>query len=465
MNEIFSSPEFVAEMDRLTGSTERAGNRCTFLPSGVESYRERWRLLAGARSTVHAVAFSVMNDATSKRMTDEMVRLSQAKVPVRLILDDGVHWSTFCQGLLDRIVQAGGEVVLYHKVFLGLVPDFLKGSIFRQLAGIVKRKLKRRFHEKYMVVDGTAAVLGGINWGDKYAFGGQEPKAWRDTDVLLEGPVVADIQDRFVKDWYRYRAQDEIAVQGIRPGADQDACRTRWAAREAEDRDLHRLEWFPRLERVGDLPIRYVAHKPWDEERAPLTNAMLHIIRHAKHEIWWGCHGIRPPRMLAEALVAAAARGVDVRLVTNSRVSARTLMMRGLLGWMHWESAHHYHYLVQGGVKVLEWQKPGAFHSKNLVVDSALASIGSYNLANGSCFHHTESNVFIRDEAFAKHVRAQFEIDFRDCLEITAAQAVAPPAKYDPYLRPLRDRCFLVDRSVWPDQVRADLDAGRYIPF
>ncbi|HNY31065.1 MAG TPA: phosphatidylserine/phosphatidylglycerophosphate/cardiolipin synthase family protein [Fibrobacteria bacterium] len=465
MNDVFDSAAFSEEMDRLTGSKERRGNSCLFLPSGVQSYRERWRLLSEARSQVHAVAFSVMNDDTSRRMASEMVRLSRSGAQTRLILDDGVYWSTFCGKILRTIEAGGGEVLHYHKVFRGLMPDLAQGSPFRQIARNVKLKLKRHFHEKYMVVDGTHAVLGGLNWGDKYALGGQEPKAWRDTDVLLGGPVVADIQDRFVTDWYRYRCQNEQADNLRRAGFSPEECEERWKRRESADREAFRERWFPRLEPTGDLPIRYVAHKPWDENRGALTNAMLHVIANAKETLWWGCHGIRPPRMLAEALLDAAARGVDVRLFTNSKVSARTLMLRGLFGWMYWESSNHYKHLLEGGIRIFEWQKPGAFHSKNLVADNAFASVGSYNIANGSTFHHTESNVFVRDRTFAEQVADQFEIDMRDCREITLAEARTPDPRNDPYLRPLRDRCFTVDRSVWPRSVAHDLDAGNYLPF
>lgn len=465
MNDVFHSSAFTAEMDRLTGSVERQGNSCLFLPSGVQSYRERWRLLAEARDQVHTVAFSVMNDGTAERMASEMARLSRSGRQVRMIIDDGVHWSTLCGKIIQTIQTAGGEVTLYHKVFRGLLPDLAKSSPFHQFVANVKRKLKRRFHEKYMVVDGRQAVLGGLNWGDKYALGGQEPKAWRDTDVLLSGPVVADIQDRFVTDWYRYQAQNEIADNLRRRGFSDQQCQARWMAKEQADRVAFAERWFPRLDPTGDLPIRYVAHKPWDENRGALTNAMLHVIANAKETLWWGCHGIRPPRMLAEALIGAAARGVDVRLFTNSKVSARTLMAQGLLGWIYWESSNHYRTLLEGGVRVFEWQKPGAFHSKNLTVDGEISSVGSYNIANGSCFHHTESNVFVRDRAFAQQVAAQFEIDARDCREIPLAEAKTPSAKNDPFQRPLRDRCFIVDPSVWPPSVAADLRAGKYIPF
>ena len=153
--------------------------------------------------------------------------------------------------------------------------------------------------------------------------------------------------------------------------------------------------YFPALPPTGDVDIRYVGHKPWDEERLPLTNAMLQLIRGAQRTIYWGCHGVRPPRIFAESLAEAVERGVEVHLITNSRRSSRSLMAHGLLGWMYWECRNHFRWLIERGIHVHEWQKPGAFHSKNLVVDDEVAAVGSYNVANGSAFHHTESAVFV----------------------------------------------------------------------
>jgi phosphatidylserine/phosphatidylglycerophosphate/cardiolipin synthase-like enzyme len=184
------------------------------------------------------------------------------------------------------------------------------------------------------------------------------------------------------------------------------------------------------------------------------------LLRSARRYIFWGCHGIRPPQVIAETLVDAVRRGVEVRLITNSRRSAHTLMFFGLLGWMHWESYNHYHYLLKNGVRVFEWQKPGAFHSKNMAIDDAVASIGSYNIARGSAFHHTESNVIVYGGDFPAQVRRQFEIDFMDCRELSAEAVKAPWAWADPYRRALNDRNFLINAALLPKKVRRDLNAS-----
>lgn len=435
------SPTGQQQLDALCHSPVRTGNQVKLLASGAESYRYRWELLDEAKTSIHIVAFSVMRDKTSLRLRDVLLEKLKQGVEVKIIVDDAVMWSTFSGGIVNDLQRAGAQVIRYHKLFYKLMPDFSKGQPFKQAIRIFKHKLKRRFHEKYMVIDGTQVILGGINWGNKYAFGGIEPKAWRDSDALLTGPVVSDIQRQFHKDFDRYSVMDRYLAKDL--GHDLP-----------EQESAHTLTDNPA---TGTENVRYVAHKPYDDNELALTNAYLHVIRQAQDFIYWGCHGIRPPNVIADALAAAVERGVDVRLYTNSHKSSQTLMMYGLVGWMYKESHRHFYGLLARGIRVFEWQKPGAFHSKNMVVDDVFASVGSYNIARGSVFHHTESNIFVTSGHFPVDVRKQFEIDEQDCREIHIADLTTPSDSENPYLRKLNYRHTMINDDLLPEAVRKTL--------
>lgn len=446
-NPAFLQPEFHEETNRLTGTEIIPGNRLTLLPSGVSSYKMRWKLIESAEQSIHIVAFSMMRDDTSRKLRDLLLEKINQGVEVRMIFDDAVLLSTFSGGILRDLAKAGAGTIRYHKLFHGLFPKWKQGHPFKQWVTIFKTKVKRHFHEKYMVVDGREAILGGINWGNKYAFGGEDPKAWRDSDVYLQGPIVTEIQQQFLKDFIRYIIPEHKYSKA--------------APIKAALLKQNREKYLPLLDLAGDENVRYVAHKPYDDQALPLTQAFLQLIKESRHEIYWGCHGIRPPRLLAEALAAAALRGVQVHLITNSKEASKTLMMNGLLGWMYQESSSFFRYLIENGVHIYEWQKPGAFHSKNFVADEMIASVGSYNIASGSAFHHTESNIFAYGGDFPLAVKKQFEIDLKDCQEISLDQAKIV-TNNDPYQRILDARNLLIDRSLLTDAVRNDLDAGRY---
>ncbi|MFQ5791059.1 MAG: phosphatidylserine/phosphatidylglycerophosphate/cardiolipin synthase family protein [Acidobacteriota bacterium] len=459
---LLATPEFEKEIDRLTGTVVRRGNTVVLMPSGVQSYQKRWELIARAESTVHIVAFSIMRDDTSRQLRDVVRERLRAGAEARLILDDFSLYTTFAFGIIRDMEKAGAHVVTYNETFRNLLPVWSQNHRIRQFVRAIKFKQKRRFHEKYLIVDGRQAILGGLNWGTKYAFGGVQPKAWRDTDVYLEGPVVADIQSQFVRDFFLYSAMNRDKGRRLL-GAPLDCYFEEAKRQEGAFRKERGSAAFPKLGTAGSAPIRYVPHKPYDEGRLRITEAYLRMFRAAKRNIFWGCHGIRPPRLIAETLADAVERGVEVRLITNSKRSARTLVLFGLLGWMYWESRNHYHWLLDHGIRIFEWQRAGAFHSKNLVIDGAVASVGSYNVARGSTFHHTEGNVIVYDRDFAGQVEAQFEEDLKDCVEVRKEdrQGAAPSYFFDPFQRLLHERNQLVDPTLLPRGVREDLERGR----
>jgi phosphatidylserine/phosphatidylglycerophosphate/cardiolipin synthase-like enzyme len=144
--------------DRYTDTCVRDDTAVRFLPSGVSSYRMRWELIEKARHHIHLVAFSLMKDETGSRLRDALMKKLRQNVEVRMIFDDGVMLATLSGEILRDLEAAGAKTIRYHKVLRDWLPDFCKGHPLRQMANIFKYKLKRRFHEKYMIVDGKEAL-------------------------------------------------------------------------------------------------------------------------------------------------------------------------------------------------------------------------------------------------------------------------------------------------------------------
>ncbi len=448
-------------MDRVTGTAAVDGNAVELMPSGSQSYAKRWELIESAERSVHLVTFSIINDDTSRRLADVVAAKVREGVHVAMVCDDAALYTTRSRGIIDAMRKAGAEVICYDPPFRNLTIDWARGHKVRQLLNRARRQFKRRFHEKYTIVDGTRAVLGGMNWGTKYAMGGEDPHAWRDTDCSLTGPVVADIERRFLGSLLLYRAYEECWKRRGDKGFDAEAA-VAGASADAARVEQRYPESSPPLQPTGDARLRYVGHKPYDEETLPLTNGFVHAVRSARTRVWWGCHGVRPPRVLAETLAEAAARGVEVRLISNSKASSRSLMGHGLMGWMYWECGNHFRWLLEHGIRVHLWERPGAFHSKNLLVDDDLCAIGSYNTANGSAFHHTESAILASGGALPGDVERQFDIDFRDCHELSIDETRKPWSWADPFRRGLHERNLLVDPALRPAALAADLEAGRF---
>ena len=200
-----------------------------------------------------------------------------------MIVDDAALYTTFSRRILRSMADAGAEVLTYNSPWRYADGRWSTGTPSARWCATARLAIKRRYHEKFLVVDGTEAVLGGMNWGTKYALGGTDDRWWRDTDVHLTGPVVADVQRRFLQDLFVFRA-----LRDRRAGA---ARSSGWTRRRSSSRHgpRRRPSWrreggryFPPLAPTGDADIRYVGHKPWDESGSRSPNAMLQLIRGAQ---------------------------------------------------------------------------------------------------------------------------------------------------------------------------------------
>jgi cardiolipin synthase A/B len=439
-------------------------NNIEFLPSGQSSYKVRWSLLENAQSTIHLVTFSFMKDETTKKLFDLLKIKAKTGVKIKIIYDEIVNRTTFIGKWIKELHAFGIETCPYNSLRDGWFIDRSKGHPFKQIMLNIKLKLKQHYHEKYFIVDNEHLVIGGINWGDKYAYGGIKPKAWRDTDVYIKGELVNAVQLQFIKDFEMQKAWEVEKKKSIR------YAQFALAYKSTYTNISYHFEKYPHLfNSVGynlDLKncirLSYMAHKPYDENELRMTNYLLEKIQQANRRIYWGCHGIRPPRIFAEYLIAAVKRGVKVVLITNSKRSAKTLMVNGLLGWMYYECTKHYKLLIENGIEIYEWQKPGAFHSKNLVIDDDFVSIGSYNVANGSAFHHSESNIVVQDEDFCSKVFDQFVIDLKDCVQITKHFKFPKASAYD---RILHERNKLIREDLKTPSIIEDLKNGNYKSF
>ncbi|MFO8000454.1 MAG: phosphatidylserine/phosphatidylglycerophosphate/cardiolipin synthase family protein [Marinilabilia sp.] len=436
------------------------GNHVVFLPSGKLSFEKRWELLKNARETIHLVTFSFMNDDTTRRLVDQLVEKLQEGVGVKIILDHIVNKTTFVGKLLKRLEKNGAELHQYNPLWQGWRIHWNEGHPFKQLMRNAKLKLKQHFHEKYMVIDGEEAILGGINWGDKYAYGGIREEAWRDSDVYLKGPVVRELQIQFLKDFYRYKLWEKTVRENPKARYFEFVKTIKWIDRNFIEQQFH--DSLKTNSPCGTMPVAYMAHKPYDDEDLPLTNTFLELISSARKQIFWGCHGIRPPRIYGYYLAEAVKRGVEVHLITCSKKSSKSLMLNGLFGWMYWECTKHFKFLLENGIHVHEWQPKGAFHSKNLLIDDAVCSIGSYNIARGSTYHHSESNVLIYDSGFINRVEKQFHIDLKDCKEVKLQEIKHKLPRVNAFDRVLHERDLMIRADLIPEEISKELSLKNY---
>lgn len=374
----YGSPGLEALLDRETGSKARPGNQVRLLIDGVGSFAERNRLIDEASSSIHLQTFIFTDDATGWDLARRLGAKADEGVKVRVIVD-ALGSQRSSPKLFDYMRAHGVEVRAY-------------GDPVAQFWD-----LNDRWHEKHLIVDGRVSIEGGMNIGDEYALGGtgrafardgKLHEAWRDVDVRLEGPSVADAQRAFLKNWTCLGAavpENELPalLAAQVPGA-------------------------------GGAKVRVVQHRP-DQERDQNVNALyLRAIETARAKVVIENAYFVPPPELRRALVDAARRGVDVQVLTNSRASSDQTFVCDA-------ARYFYDELIAAGVKI--WEKQGGtLHAKTATFDGAYSIVGSANLNGRSKGRDSEVVAAIEDTGTARALEQRFLEGTAAAKQVTAAE-------------------------------------------
>jgi len=386
---------FQAKLNDATQSVLSVSDCTKLLVDGRESYPERWRILEDAKETIYFSTMYVFQDDTTKRLGDLLIRKKEEGVDVRMIVF-GVY-SLGNKPFYVRMRKHGISVQMY-----GTMGDVLWRNPLRLWS--------RHLHDKYLVVDKKSAIVGGMNWSGRYARGGVESKkpAWRDTDILVTGAQAQIIHWEFLKRWYR--DVDEERFQEACAALDDAYSGLIWPADE-------NYEDYVGSDAEGGLS-RFLYQQPFEQEGEPrLTTFYKEIIDRAQSHIYWQSIAVRPAPIQKEALLRAAARGVDVRLMTNSKRNMTMIPIGGLPVYVLTRA--DYEELLEHGIRIFEYEGDAPMHAKGFVVDGVVAVIGSYNATWTAEKYYTEAAVATYDKDVIADVYEMFEEDFAKCTEVT----------------------------------------------
>lgn len=373
------NPQLHALIDSFRAQAQApliTGNRVQLLIDGPQTLQAMRQAIRSARHHVHLESYIFADDAIGHEFRELLQERRRAGIEVRLLYD-AVGSSATSGTFFDGLRAAGAEVLAFRPLDPVRTP--------------LPWKINNRDHRKLLVVDGRSAFTGGINISGAYADAsttspGPEQgleEGWRDTHVRIEGPVVAQFQALFLASWTR--------AGGRLSSSDS---------------------YFPTLQPTGSEWVAAVALDVDRSETSPIYATYLASIRAASQRIWLTNAYFAPNRELRRALIEAAARGVDVRLIVPGFTDS------GLI--LHAARAT-YDELLAGGVRIYE-QRHALLHAKTAVFDTALSMVGSANLDMRSFLHNNEINAAIVGRSFAQQLEQAFERDLRQARELDLEQ-------------------------------------------
>lgn len=374
-------PGPLPELDALAKAAVQPGftghNTIDLLDDGEAVYARILDELERAEKYILFQFYIFRPDATGERFIRALERKARAGVRVFFLFD---RVGTSLPGALRRrLTDAGVEV----------------GRFESSKGWPTRFQINFRNHRKIVVVDGRIAFTGGFNVGDDYV--GKYPVIgpWRDTHVRIEGPAALEAQLSFVKDW-------------------------NWV----KDRVLD-LDWRPRRS-AGDARVWVMHTGPADEEE-PCLLAHIALVNSARRRVWIANPYFLPPEGLANALALARLRGVEVRALVPSFTD----------NWMvEYAADAAIEKMLAAGVRFYRYL-PGFLHQKVLLIDDAIATVGSVNLDPRSIFINFEVTAVSPDAAFVARVARMLEKDFGMTRETTLDDYARRP-----FWRQLRARAF-----------------------
>ncbi len=358
----------IAIEEAVVGAPLVLDNKVTLLLDGPATYQAMFAAIGQARQTVNVESYIIDDGEVGQRFADLLLARRAAGVRVNVIYDSLGALKTD-KAYFDRLRAGGVQVLEFNPV--------------NPLAARQHWALNHRDHRKLLVVDGRTAFLGGINIDDVYSTGssslgsGGKSKedvrrsGWRDTDVQIDGPVVADFQKLFVQTWEKQHG----------PPLDQS-------------------DFFPRVPPQGREIVRAIGSTPDDPYSASYLTFIAAITNAQKQVFITNAYFVPDPQLVA-ALLDAARRGVDVRLILPSTTDSRSAAY----------AAHsHYEELLRGGVKIYE-RRAALLHAKTAVIDGVWSCVGSSNLDWRSAIDNDELNAVILSREFAQRMLATYALD------------------------------------------------------
>ena len=352
-----------AVVESVTESPLTKGNKVTLLADGQATYVAMFEAIQNARDHINLESYIIEDDETGRKFADLLLQKQAEGIQVNLIYDSVGSFSTPAS-FFQRLSDGGIQVVGFNPI--------------NPLKAREKWGLTHRDHRKILIGDGKVAIIGGINISKVYSSSPfkrkqneKAPIRWRDTDIQIEGPAVAELQKLFLDTWLKQKGPK-----------------------------LSERNYFPDLKEEGNALVRVVGSTPGQSNRITFI-VYVSAITFAEHSIHMTNSYFIPDDQIVKALTDAARRGVDVKIILPGITDSQLAL---------YAQRYHYSGLLKSGVKLYE-HSTSLLHAKTAVIDKVWSTVGSTNMDFLSLLNNDEVNAVILSAEFAVEMEKMFVSD------------------------------------------------------
>ncbi len=339
-----------------SNTTAKTGNKVTALQDGEETFNVLFKAMEKAQSFIHVQYYILERGELLDKMLELFERKIKEGVEVRIIYDSLGSYQL--RGRPRKKFQDVG-VKIYP-----IMPIRLKNLLF---------SLNFRNHRKIVIIDNKVAFTGGVNVSDKYIKLGNELGKWKDTHLKLEGPIVNDLHLVFLKDYFFASKKEDFRIS----------------------------DYLSEQQTAGDVDAQIVSGGP-DSKHPIIMQQYIGMMNQAQRSICIANPYFVPGEAFLQNLKVVALEGVHISLLVPKKSDSKAAKFAMF---------SHFEELLHVGVKI--YLREDFSHSKIMIVDDDLVSIGSGNFDIRSFELNYETNVLI----YSKEINAEMTEEFQKICE------------------------------------------------
>ncbi len=339
-----------------------ADSKVEYMGDGETYYSNLLRDILAAKESICIECYVIRRDETSRSFVKLLCDKAAEGVEIRIIFDD-YGYDGGNKKYLRTLEKAGVKTALFHNMTRYLLSP----------------KKNFRNHRKTFVIDGRVGYQGGFNIGDEYL--GKGPLGlWRDSALRVEGPQAQQLLRMFADDW-EYTTRESLAGSPI----------------------------FREQEPCGDTFMQVLPGDPIDYKRNNIEGEFMALARESRERLWIETPYFAPPDPVLAEICAAASAGVDVRIIIPDT---------GDHPHVYWGNRKYASIVMEAGAKVYEYHR-GFIHTKTIVGDGHLCSVGSANFDMRSIKLNFECNIMVYSDELGKVMEEEFLRDQSESTEYT----------------------------------------------
>lgn len=332
-------------------------NRIKIITDGHEKFRMLFEDIENAKRYIHIQYYILKKDGIGKQLFSLLEKKLKEGVQVYILYDD-IGSRQLSISSLRNLTNNNAKIK----------------SFFKSKFPIINFRMNYRNHRKLVVIDGKIGYTGGFNVGDEYLGLDRKFGYWRDTHLRIEGEAVGSLEYRFIDDWNSQ------------------------STKKAEELSL-KTDYIPKP--VDNyLPIQMVASGP-DSKLEQIKYGYLHMINRAKKYIYIQSPYFIPDPSVMDALKMAILSGIDVRIMVPNKPDHM---------FVYWATYSYIGELASFGAKTYIYDN-GFIHTKMIIIDDEVTSLGSANFDYRSFKLNFELNAFLYDEETTKRFKEIFHKD------------------------------------------------------